>query len=80
VDRDLSRRVVKATFRSARELQDLLPILKERASPEDYQTYLRAIAAVVGEGGQQLLNRVFAEHPDLEVEVDAAIKTNGRYD
>jgi hypothetical protein len=58
----------------------LLPVLKEQASAEEYQTYLRAIAVVVGEGGQQLLNRVFAEHPDLEGEVDKAIKASGRYD
>lgn len=80
MDRDLSRHVVKATFRSARELQDLLPLLKKRASAEEYQEYLRAIAAVIAEGRQQLLNRVFAEYPDLEAEVDASIQATGRYD
>jgi hypothetical protein len=35
---------------------------------------------VIAEGGVQLLNRVFAEHPDLENEVDTAIRTTGRYD
>jgi hypothetical protein len=80
MDRDLARSVIKATFQSARPLQDLLPVLQARLAPEEYRAYAKAVAAVIAEGGVQLLNRVFAEHPDLEAEVDSAVGTTGNYE
>jgi hypothetical protein len=79
MDLDVARQVVRATFRSSTSLTDLLPVLKAHCPPEEYQAFARAIAAVVGEAGLQLLNRVFAEHPELEAEVDEAIARDGRY-
>jgi hypothetical protein len=79
MDRDISRQVIRATLRSSGELTALLPVLKAHCAPDEYQVFSRAIAAVVAECGQQLLNRVFAEHPELEAEVDAAIAMTGRY-
>ncbi len=79
MDRETGREVLRATFRSAGELQALLPVLKARCGTEEYRTYALAVATVIAEGGQQLINRVIADHPELEAEIDAAVQTTGRY-
>lgn len=75
----LARAVLRATFQSNGVLQDLLPALKAGCGEEEYRTYAKAIAAVIAESGLQIMNRIFAEHPELEAEVDAAIAKTGHY-
>lgn len=79
MDRETGREVLRATFQSAEQLQNLLPLLKSRCTADEYRKYAMAVAAVVAEGGQQLINRVIAEYPELEAEVDAAAKAGRRY-
>jgi hypothetical protein len=79
MDQELSRRIIRATFQSNGVLEDLLPALKAGCAEDEYRTYARAIAAVIAESGLQIMNRIFAEHPELEAEVDAAITKTGRY-
>ena len=76
---DTARLVLQAAIRSAGELQQLLPMLKERCPPEEYKIYLKAIATVLAEVSLKVTNRVVAEHPELEAEVEASIARNGRY-
>ena len=73
------RTVLRAVFRSATELQDLLPVLKAHCDADEYRVYAVAIASVIAESGQQIINRVMAEHPELEAEVDSAVSKDGRY-
>jgi hypothetical protein len=79
MDTETGREVLRATFRSAEQLQKLLPLLKSRCSADEYRKYALAVAAVVAEGGQQLINRVIAEHPELEAEVDSAANAGRQY-
>jgi hypothetical protein len=79
IDKNLARDVLRTTFQSNAVLQDLLPALKAGCGKEEYRTYAKAIAAVIAESGLQIMNRIFAEHPELEAEVDAAITKAGRY-
>jgi hypothetical protein len=79
MDADLARAVLRGTFESNRVLQELLPALKAGCSEDEYRTYAKAIATVIAESGGQIMSRIFAGHPGLEAEVDAAIRRDGRY-
>jgi hypothetical protein len=76
---DLARYVVGAAFRSSRELGDLVPFLKEHLDAEEYRPYARAIASGVAAIHLDLVNKLFADHPGLEAEVEASIQKYGRY-
>lgn len=79
MDIDLAREVVRGAFRSAQELQALLPRLKAGCSAEEYQAYARAIGAAVAEITLQVVNRALEAHPELEAEVEASIARTGAY-
>jgi hypothetical protein len=79
MDADVARHVVRVAFRSARELESLLGLLKSNCSPDEYQTYAKAIATAIASIHLEVLNRVTASQPGLEAEIDADIKKHGRY-
>ncbi|WP_421724229.1 hypothetical protein [Bauldia sp.] len=43
--------VIRCSMRSARELQDLLPLTKTHCDPTEYEACAKAIASVVAEIG-----------------------------
>jgi hypothetical protein len=79
VDIEVARHVVRAVFRSSRELQELLELLKGHCSEEEYTEFALAIAASIASAHLEVMNRVLAVHPNLEQEIDAAIKKYHRY-
>jgi hypothetical protein len=74
----LARHIVRSAFRSAAELQSLLPLLEAHTTPSEYETYLHGIATVLATIGDEVTNRVLAANPGLADEVDASISTYGR--
>lgn len=79
MDVDLARHVARAAFRSSRELGDLVPFLKERLSADEYPDYARSIASAIAAIHLDLVNKLIADHPGLEGEIEASIATHGRY-
>jgi hypothetical protein len=79
MDISLARGLLAAKFRSAAELQSMLPALKGGCTAAEYDLYLRAIAAVIAEMSLQITNRLRAEHPELDLEVQAAVDRDGKY-
>ena len=79
MDIDLARNVVRGAFRSARELQGLLPALKDGCQAEEYERYLKGIARAIAEISFEVTNKVIAEHPELVAEIDAGIAQHGEY-
>jgi hypothetical protein len=79
MDIELARDMIQAAFRSGSELQNLLGVLKERCSPEEYKDYSRGIATAMDAIGVALINKALAAHPELSAEVDASIASHGRY-
>ncbi len=79
MDIDLARTVARAVFRSSRELGALVPVLKEKLAADEYKTYSKAIASAIANIQLDILNRLTAEHPGLETEIENAIKQSGRY-
>jgi len=77
MEKDLARHVVRAGFASMGKLTNLLELLKEHCSPEEYQTYLKAVATVSAHISEQIVSRATANFPDLEAEIEAKIKKYG---
>ena len=79
MDIDVARHVLRVAFRSAGELQQLLPVLKKSCAADEYEAYAKGIAAAVAEIALEVTNRVIADHPALETEVEADVAKHGRY-
>ena len=80
MDDDLAWQIVRVVFRSSRELQDLLGLLKDRASTDDYRTYSMGIARAIDAINDALLNPVTAAHPEFVDRIEAEINAHGRID
>jgi hypothetical protein len=78
MDIDMARNVARAAFRSTRELGALVPLLKEKPEPREYETYSKAIASAIADVQLGILNRLIAEHPALETEIEEAIHRTGQ--
>jgi hypothetical protein len=76
---DLARHVVRTAFRSSRGLGDLLGVLKEHCSEQEYRGYAKAIATAIASIQLEVMNRVTSEHPGLEQEIEAAMKKYDQY-
>jgi hypothetical protein len=64
--------------RTAGELQDLLGLLKEQCSPEEYQGYATRIARAIDAINDALLNPAVASHPELAARIEADLERFGR--
>ena len=79
MDIDIARHVMRSVFRSARELEGLIPLLKEHCEAEDYATYGNGVAMVLASMSTELTGKILAAHPDLSQEIDTDIAKYGRY-
>lgn len=76
---DVARHVIRALFRSGRELEELIPLLKENCEADEYQVYVKAIATAIASIHLEIGNRVTASHPGLEQEIESTIDKYDRY-
>jgi hypothetical protein len=65
--------MVIAAFRSSADSNDLFPCLKETCSEFECKEFGIAIATASTKIYQQILGKVFAIYPELEVELDMPI-------
>lgn len=79
MDIDVARHVLRAAFRAARELQELLPVLRASCRPDEYDAYARGIGSAVAEIALEVTNRTIAAQPELETEVEADMTAYGTY-
>ena len=79
MDIDMARDIARAAFRSTRELGALVPILKDRLEPREFDSYAKAIASAIAGIQLDIVNRLIAEHPALEAEIETAINRTGQY-
>ncbi len=78
MDKNLARHVIRVAFRNARDLQDLLTLLKEQCSPDEYRSYASGIAAAIDSINVALTNKALSSWPDLASEIDADLAKYGR--
>ena len=71
--------VARATFRSSRELGELVPFLKDRLGAEEYTVYAKAIGSAIAAIQLDVMNKLVTHHPGLETEIEASIAKYGRY-
>lgn len=79
MDIDTARHVVRQSFQIARELQELLPFLKERCDTAEYQQYAMDIAKAIDAVSVALLNKAILAHPKLKDEIEGWISAYGSY-
>ena len=79
MDIDVARHVIRIAFRSGRELETLLDLLKENCNANEYQAYAKAIATAIASIHLEVVNRVTASFPELEGELETTVKKYGRY-
>lgn len=80
MEKELAWEVVRVAFRSSRELQGLLALLKDRATPDDYQALAPRVAQGIDAINDALLNPVLAAHPELFDRIEAELEAHGRID
>jgi hypothetical protein len=78
MDEKLAWHVVRVSFRTTGELQDLLGQLNEHCGAEEYQRYAGRIAQAVDAVNDALLNTALASHPELAARIEADLETFGR--
>ena len=78
MDIEFARHVIRAAFRSAGELQELLRISKSRLSPEEYKDFSSGIATAIGQITLDVTNKALAAHPELKQEIEAELATFGQ--
>jgi len=64
-------------FRSSANLNDLLPLLREHCEEKEYKEFLDAIAQISGDIAHVLLQKIYSQHPEIEVEIDRRIDAYG---
>jgi hypothetical protein len=79
MDIDVARYVIRACFRSGRELDDVRGFLKDHCSTSEYETYGKAIATAIATIQLEIANRIISAHPALEGEIESMIARYGRY-
>jgi hypothetical protein len=78
MDKDIARHVLRVTFHSWGLITDLIPLLKQHCTPEEYESFKKAIGAISGDFSTEMLKTVFNAFPELEKEVDDKIKKYGK--
>ncbi len=78
MDDRLAWHMVRVSFRVAGELQDLLSLLKEQCSADEYRVCAGRIAQAIDSVNDALLNTALASHPELAERIEADLEKFGR--
>lgn len=75
MDKDLATFIAKKAFRCASDLSQLIPVInKFSLDPSQYKDLKLCIAMLAGEIGNQLIEPIFDEYPDIKEEIRMAIE------
>jgi hypothetical protein len=78
MNRDLAKHVATATVSASTQLTSVLPLLKAQCDSTEYARLARGIASACGHIAREILHPIFAEHPDLEKELEESITKYGK--
>jgi hypothetical protein len=70
--------MIRASFRASRELQALLPQLRQQCSAEEYKDCAQSIARAIHGINTALIDRALALHPELSRRIEAELAEFGR--
>jgi hypothetical protein len=77
MDSTLAWELIRVAFRVSRELQELLPRLKEQCSTEEYADYARGIAGAIHGINVALIDKAITAHPELAVRIETDLDKFG---
>lgn len=78
MDRAIARVIAVSALRGAAEINNLVPLLKTVCPEAEYTAWRDRIAEASAQVTQLLLPSLFAEHADLEAELEAHYQRFGR--
>ena len=78
MNKEIAEYVASAAFKSAADLTRLIPILKDHLSMEEYEHYRKAITRVGAIVGGDVMLKIFAEYPDIDLRIKTTIETFGK--
>ena len=79
MNKDLARQMIRLNFRCSRELQELMVLLKEQLSADEYKNHAKNIATAIAATGEALTNTALSSFPELENEIEANLSKYGRF-
>lgn len=78
MDRETSKVVAVAALRGAAELNNLVPLLQQVCTPDEYAMWRERIADASAGISTSVLSPLFEAHPDLQTEIDEHYRKFGR--
>lgn len=69
MERALARHVVTRAFRAGEEITALVPLLKAACGEAEYRPLALAIARAAAGIKTEIIDRIYAEHPEIEAEI-----------
>jgi hypothetical protein len=79
MDIDLARHLARTSFRTTRDVQGTLALLKLQLPDAEYRDCARDIAGAVHAINTALLARAISAQPSLQAEIDASIDRYDRF-
>jgi hypothetical protein len=74
----LAWEMIRVSFRASRELQDLLPQLKDQCAAEEYRDCAQGIARAIHGINTALIDKALASHPELADRIEGELADIGR--
>jgi hypothetical protein len=74
----IAKHVVRTAAGASADLASLLPLLKENCAKGEYELVAKAIATILAEISFEIMNPIFRNFPQVEVEVNDEIEEFGK--
>ena len=78
MNREIAEHVASVAFKNAAELTRLIPLLKHHLSPEEYEPYRKSLTRVGAIVADEVLFKIFKEHPEIDAKIKATLEVFGK--
>ena len=78
MEKKIAKHVARVSFQASTDLGNLVSLLKEHCSADDFKKLRDPLLNVSAAIGLDILNLIFFEFPDIKQEFDENIKKYGR--
>ena len=77
--REVADFVARTVFKANGQITPLIPFLKEHADgAEEYEVFRSALMKIARTSAEEILMKIFEEHPELQQVIDAQMADFGR--
>ena len=78
MNKEVAEYVASVAFKNAAELTRLIPLLKTHLSAEEYEPYRKFMTQVGAIIADEVLLKIFKEHPEIDAKIKATLETFGK--